>query len=236
MATTSFSHSESSPNLAPLTGTGVKLPASGSLYYQSHPRRSVEAYAFDQAYLDRLAVGDEATTEHFVAYFYKLLVVKLRARMRASNQPEDVAQETLYRVLNHVKVYGGINSPEKLGAFVNRVSENVLLEAIRQSNKFSQVPENASEPVERALDAERSYITEERKQLLRREMENLSKSDRTIIQKVFILEEDKDAICAELKIDRNYLRVQVHRALGRFRKLLAASYPTPPAVKKACAS
>jgi hypothetical protein len=46
-----------------------------------------------------------------------------------------------------------------------------------------------------------------------------------VLEKVFLLEEDKDAICAELKIDRNYLRVQVHRALGRFRKLLEQNGP-----------
>jgi RNA polymerase sigma factor (sigma-70 family) len=188
----------------------------------------VETYAFDQAYVERLARADTETTNHFVHYFYKILVCKLRAKM--NSQAEDVAQETMYRVLVYVKKNGGIDHPERLGAFVRAVSEHVLQESFRQGNRFQQVPENTPEPVEAAMDAEKNCITRQRKEMIRAALGQLKKSDQELLQKVFLLEQDKDAICAELKIDRNYLRVQVHRALGRFRKVLT------PEEQKASAS
>jgi DNA-directed RNA polymerase specialized sigma24 family protein len=117
---------------------------------------------------------------------------------------------------------------------VNSVSDRVVLEFFREGNRFQQVPENSPEPVERALNAELNYITDERKQIIRRELSKLKSKDRTVLERVFLLEQDKDTICAEMKIDRNYLRVQVHRALARFRKALEDG-GDPPLAKKVSA-
>ena len=193
--------------------------APSTLYHRMfRARRVLERQPFDQEYVDRLSRGEPETATHFIGYFTKLLVMKLRARLRSSDEAEDVAQESLYRVLVYVKKHGGIDHPERLGAFVNSVSENVLLEFFRDGRKFQQVPENTPEPVEQALDAELTCITRQRKELVRRVLGSLKKKDRIVLEKVYLLEQDKDAICAELKIDRNYLRVQVYRALGQLRK------------------
>jgi DNA-directed RNA polymerase specialized sigma24 family protein len=201
------------------TSQFIQTVSTSTLYYQ--PKRPVETYAFDQDYVERLAQSDTQTTDHFFQYFYKLLLCKLRAKM--NNQAEDIAQETLYRVLVYIKKNSGIEHPERLGAFVRAVSDHVVQESYRQGTRFQQVPENTPEPVELALDAEKKYITRERKEMLRKALHQLRKSDQLLLEKVFLLEQDKDAICAELKIDRNYLRVQVHRALARFRKILTAA-------------
>jgi len=201
------------------TSQFLQTISSPALYYQ--PKRPVETYAFDQPYVERLAASDAETTSHFVHYFHKILVCKLRAKM--NNQAEDIAQETLYRVLVYVKKNGGIEHPERLGAFVRAVSDHVVQECYRQGSRFQQVPENTPEPVELALDAEKNCITRERKEMLRKALHQLKKSDQILLEKVFLQEQDKDAICAELKIDRNYLRVQVHRALARFRKILTTA-------------
>jgi DNA-directed RNA polymerase specialized sigma24 family protein len=185
----------------------------------------MESQTFDREYLERLAQGDPETSNHFIRHFTKILLVKLRAKMRSPSEAEDAAQETLYRVLRYVGNNGGIDRPEALGAFVNSVSEHVVLEAFREGGRFQQVPENVPEPVERALNAEINCISDERKLLVRRELLKLRHRDRVVLERVFLLEQDKDAICAELKIDRNYLRVQVHRALARFRKVLEEENP-----------
>jgi RNA polymerase sigma-70 factor (ECF subfamily) len=41
-----------------------------------------------------------------------------------------------------------------------------------------------------------------------------------LLRWLFFDERDKDDICRELNIDRNYLRVLLHRAKNRFRELL----------------
>jgi RNA polymerase sigma-70 factor (ECF subfamily) len=127
---------------------------------------------------------------------------------------------TFLRVLNVLRNKGGLDHPERLGAFVNSVCENVLSEFFRAGSRFQQVPENAAEPADEAANAESEFITKERKALIRQVLKELADTDQTILRKVFLEERDKDDICRELGIDRDYLRVRVHRALARFRLVL----------------
>ena len=46
----------------------------------------------------------------------------------------------------------------------------------------------------------------------------LPDKEREILTWLFFDERDKDDICRELNVDRNYLRVLVHRAKARFRE------------------
>ncbi|HEX8881821.1 MAG TPA: hypothetical protein VF749_17385, partial [Candidatus Acidoferrum sp.] len=41
--------------------------------------------------------------------------------------------------------------------------------------------------------------------------------DRELLRAVFFEERDKDAVCREIGVDRNYLRVLVHRAKDKFK-------------------
>lgn len=177
----------------------------------------MERKVFDQEYVTRLTAGDPETEAHFTRYFGELLVIKLRARLRSQHLVEDARQETFLRVLNVLRNKGGVQHPERLGGFVNSVCENVLSEFFRAGSRFQQVPENAIEPVDESAGAESQYITEERKSVIRRVMTKLADTDCTILRKVFLEEQNKDEICRELSIDRDYLRVRVHRALSRFR-------------------
>ncbi len=178
---------------------------------------TLERKVFDQEYVTRLTDGDPETEAHFTRYFGELLVIKLRARLRSQHLVEDGRQETFLRVLNVLRNRGGVQHPERLGGFVNSVCENVLSEFFRAGSRFQQVPENAVEPADESASAESEYITEERKSVIRRVMTKLADTDRTILRKVFLEEQNKDEICRELSIDRDYLRVRVHRALSRFR-------------------
>ena len=58
----------------------------------------MELESFDEAYLKRLRAAEPATCDHFVAYFGKLLFIKLRSRLRSPQAIEDIRQETFARV------------------------------------------------------------------------------------------------------------------------------------------
>ncbi len=221
----------------PDTTTSLNPKNSHLVYHRGFPiGRSLELHSFDQDYVDRLVNGDAETATDFVRYFTKLLVQKLRMRMRSgTNEAEDVAQETLLRVLVYLRKSGGMEDPRKLGAFVNSFSERVMLEFLRNGRRFQQIPENAPEPVAQAIGAEFNCITNQRKQLLRQNLSKLRKADQVVLEKVYFIEQDKDEICAELGIDRNYLRVQVHRALGRLRDAIAGTDADQKLRKKAAA-
>jgi RNA polymerase sigma-70 factor (ECF subfamily) len=199
-------------------------PASGSgalpLYHRSYrlgggPERKV----FDQNYLTHLAQGDPETEAHFINYLGPLLLIKLRSRLRSPQLVEDARQETFLRVL-HIVRKNGVQQPERFGGFVNSVCENVLSETFRAGSRFQQAPENAVEPADETASAESQCLNEERKSIIRRVMSAMAAPDQQIIRKYFLEEKDKDEICREMGISRDYLRVRVHRALDRFRTAL----------------
>src|SRR5204863_6865302 len=99
-------------------------------------RRYVELFSFDAEYLRRLRTGDPVVEEHFAGYFSKLLSIKLRARGNARGAIHDVTQETFFRVFRALRSPKGIQSAERLGAFVNSVCNNILHEHYRATSRF----------------------------------------------------------------------------------------------------
>ncbi|MGD0296351.1 MAG: sigma-70 family RNA polymerase sigma factor [Bryobacteraceae bacterium] len=186
-------------------------------YPERRQRETVERYTFDQDYVERLAGGDAEIGRHFAAYFGELLLIKLRSRLRSQQAVADLRQETFVRVFRALRKKDAIRYPERLGGFVNSVCENVLLEFFRSGKATVQIQEDVSEPVDRSSSVESELITEESAQLVQKILSELSEGDRKIIRGVFLEERNKDQLCEELKIDRNNLRVRVHRALARFR-------------------
>ncbi len=172
---------------------------------------------FDPAYLQRLREGDPDTEKHFAAYFGSLLLIKLRTRVRSSALIEDIRQETFLRTIRVVRSGEGIRQPERLGAFVNSVCNNVTLEYLRSSTRQQQPEEGAPEPVDRASSPENELLSKERKKMVRAVLEDLPQRDRQLLRAVFLEERDKDEVCAEVGVDRDYLRVLLHRAKQHFR-------------------
>ncbi len=73
----------------------------------------MEFFSFDEAYLKRLRDRDFATEQHFVAYFRKLLVIKLRSRLRSSPAVDDIAQETFLRVFKAMQAGPKVESASR---------------------------------------------------------------------------------------------------------------------------
>jgi RNA polymerase sigma-70 factor (ECF subfamily) len=173
----------------------------------------VQRKSFDAEYVRRLIHSDPDTERDFASYFGELLAIKLHSRLRAPEMIQDVTQETFLRVLRTLRE-SGIDSPEALGSFVNSVCNNVLFEAYRaQSRVAGPVGERVSEetPADAALAGE-----EERTQV-RAVLSELPEKDRRILRWLFFDERDKGEVCRVLQVDREYLRVLVHRAKQRFR-------------------
>jgi RNA polymerase sigma-70 factor (ECF subfamily) len=174
--------------------------------------------SFDQAYLDSLVAGKPEVEQHFSEYFGELLAIKLRGKVRSPQLREDILQETLLRVLTYLRKHRRLDHPERLGAFVHTVCNNVLLEHFRAEGRTTEMPEHMSDPADPAGSQESSLVNEERKVEVRRVLETLPQKDRTLLKKIFFEEKDKDEVCQEMKVDRDYLRVLLHRAKARFRE------------------
>jgi RNA polymerase sigma-70 factor (ECF subfamily) len=182
------------------------------------PLKRVE---FDQSYIERLAAGDPDTEHHFTQYFGQLLTLKLRSRLRSAAAVEDVSQETFARVLQTLKQKGGLVTPESLGAFVNSVCNNVLFEQYRAGSRTTSLPEEYDAPENRApMDV--VLLDAENRERVREALADLPQKDKDLLHWLFFEERDKDEICRAMNVDRNHLRVLLHRAKLRFRARFAA--------------
>jgi RNA polymerase sigma-70 factor (ECF subfamily) len=177
----------------------------------------VEFFSFDEAYLKRLRERDFPTEQHFVAYFRKLLLIKLRSRLRSSQAVDDIAQETFLRVFKAMQSEGGIRQPERLGAFVNSVCNNVLQEFYRSVDHGASLDDDAPEPVDKLIDLEGFLVTKQTREQVRKVLALLGDKDRQLLRSIFLEEKEKDDVCREFGVDRDYLRVLLHRAKQSFR-------------------
>ena len=142
-----------------------------------------------------------------------MLAIKLRSRLRAPELIQDAIQETFLRVLRTLR-QSGIESPEALGSFVNSVCTNVLFEVYRSQ---SRVADPVADSASQEKSADDRMVDEEARGEVRQVLSELPEKDRKVLRWLFFDERDKDEVCRLMQVDREYLRVLVHRAKQRFR-------------------
>jgi RNA polymerase sigma-70 factor (ECF subfamily) len=174
---------------------------------------------FDAPYLSRLQARDAGTEAHFVAYFSELIRLKLRSRLANKEAVEDARQETFVRVFSLIRAEGGLRQPERLGALVNSVCNNVLREQYRSKSRrespLDDEPQGDFESPEPSVLSTLDQQDMERQ--VRQVMSELAERDRGLLRCVLMEDRDKGEICAEFGVTREHLRVLVHRAKQSFK-------------------
>ncbi len=176
-----------------------------------------DRFDFDREYVQRLVAGDAETGQHFAKYFGDLLSIKLRSRLRSPAQVEDAKQETFKRVLIALKEKGGLTAAEHLGAFVNGVCNNVVFEVYRSGSRV-QPMEEGQDVIDARPSVESDLMADDDRARVQWALAGLPQKEQDLLQWLFFEERDKDEVCRELNVDRNYLRVLLHRAKARFRE------------------
>jgi RNA polymerase sigma-70 factor (ECF subfamily) len=179
----------------------------------------VQFFAFDEVYLERLRSGDFRTEEHFVSYFTQLIQLKLRSRVSSGEVVDDLRQEIFARVFAVLRSKESIRHADRLGAFVNSVCNHVLLEYYRSSSRLTPLQENDAEIEIPDLksDVLSGIVSQQTARTVRATLDELSERDRRLLKAVFLDEQDKDEVCRDFQVDRNYLRVLLHRAKQTFK-------------------
>jgi len=175
---------------------------------------------FNAGYLARLKTGDMETEEHFEAYFSNVIWLKLRNRVRARHLIDEIRQETFSRVINYLKSGRIIQYPERFGAFVLSVCNNVMLEVLRSESQQLRTPVNLGEPSDNSVRFDVDIVVEERKRMVSEALAELSAKDSDLLRMVFLEEADRSAISKHFSVDSDYLRVLLHRAKERFREVV----------------
>ena len=62
-------------------------------------------------------------------------------------------------------------------------------------------------------------VSKQSAERVRKILAALPPRDRDLLRAVFLEEQDKDAVCRAIGVDRNYLRVLLHRAKDKFKAL-----------------
>ncbi len=182
----------------------------------------MELHSFTVGYLDALRSGDPLIGQHFASYFKPLLVIKLRTRHCAPSDIDEICQETFARVLSRLRA-DAIREPSRFGAFVSAVCDNVLREFYRSARRAAPLDEETAVDVHPVLDLDARLVTEQDRRRVRSVLQQLKPRDRNLLRALFGTTKDKDDICREHGVDRDYLRVLVHRAKNNFRALYVVS-------------
>lgn len=189
-----------------------------ALVFSSHRR---VAGLFNETYLDALKERNADAQAQLVSSFSRAVMNKLRARLRSPELIQDAFQETFLRVLTYFGSGKTLDKPASLAGFVHATCQNVALELLRGHTRHDQFPENFPEPIAAGLDPERQLVNEERQAMVRRLLNELPDRDRRLLKRVFLDEQDKDAVCREFEVDRSYLRVLLYRARQSFRAVVS---------------
>lgn len=195
---------------------------------------SLQFHSFDATYIQSLCAGDPYTEEHFVGYFTELLQLKLRSRLHSPQAIEDVRQETFARVFGTLRKDGTLRQPERLGAFVNSVCNNVLFEHYRASTRSESLDdEDHPEPAAGGANVLDMVISSQLKEKVQEVLREMPDRDRALLKAVFLDERDRNDICREFGVDADYLRVLLYRARQTFKtEYLKQMGPVMPLKRK----
>ncbi|HEX5736210.1 MAG TPA: sigma-70 family RNA polymerase sigma factor [Blastocatellia bacterium] len=139
------------------------------------------------------------------------------------NQPvtEDLCQETLMKALEKVR-HGDVREPERLSGFICQMAKFIAIDYVRKMRAAmrieeigaaEQVPDPSPDPSKQVLDKENAEAV--RKVLSEMKVQR----DKDILFRYYILEEEKDKICADLKLSRDQFSRVIFRALQRYKEL-----------------
>ena len=172
---------------------------------------------FDSFYVDRLRSGDFTTQQHFVTYFSQLIRLKVGKRMGSMAEIEDIRQETFTRVLRLVSEQR-IRHPERLGAIVNSICNNVIHEHHRSRNRANSDCEEVVDVIpDTTIGPYEAMARRQLQQAVRQIVDELREKDRFVLKALFVEERSKDEVCRDLAVTREYLRVLLHRAKLSFK-------------------
>lgn len=163
-----------------------------------------------------------------MAYFSELIQLKLRSRLNSPQAIEDVRQETFARVFAALRG-GKIRQPDRLGAFVNSMCNNVLLEHYRSSSRQDSLDDEEQPEIPDAkVDVLGAVANKQMAEKVREILEEMPERDRRLLREVFLEERDKDDVCNDFGVDREYLRVLLHRAKQVFKSMYLRNVESRP--------
>ena len=173
----------------------------------------------------RLHGGDATAEQELVERYSRGVLFLLRRLTRDPAQAEDLHQETFRLAIEKLRT-SELLDPGGLGPFIQGIARHLYLNERRKVSRRKTRP--AGDDLPEVLDTSptplRTTLISEKARLLRRMLSDLEpERDRNVLYRFYLSEEDREHICADLGLSTVQFNKILHRARGRFKKLLEAS-------------
>jgi RNA polymerase sigma-70 factor (ECF subfamily) len=171
----------------------------------------------------RSGAADEAG---LVRQFRERLRLFAFRKLHDSAAAEDVAQETLRRVLEACRT-GRVENPSALPAFVFQTAQHICLQHFRSIGREGRalLRLSSEEPPQQETHPLSALIGDERRAAVRQALGQLSVDDRELLRQVYYEETESSVLAQRLGLTLGALRVRKHRVLGRLAALLSGREP-----------
>ena len=170
----------------------------------------------------QIGQGVRAAEQTLVARYGPPLHFMLKQRTRDSELALDIRQEALRIVIEKLRA-GTLEQPERLGGYLRGVAVKLCGAQRRKERRRATTTDSAAieSVADERTDPSQHLSDEQLKRTVRALLAELpTPRDRDILTRVYLLEEDKDTICAALGIDSLHFNRVLFRAKQRFRELL----------------
>jgi len=170
----------------------------------------------------RIAAGDASAEEELVRRYSRGLVYLLRRLGASPELADDLHQETFRVVLERLR-RRGLEDPAGLAAFLRGTARNLMTAerrktARRRTDTDEEQLEQAVHPSPSQLS---SVLHDEEAEIVRMLISELpTDRDRQLLLRFYVVEEEKETICAALALDSLHFNRVLFRARQRFKELL----------------
>ena len=178
--------------------------------------------------VERIQDGDtSAETEFIVRYSRSLFLLLLKRTAGDRFAADECCQEAFIIALRKMRS-GEIREPEKIGAFLRQTALFVLVGFYRKQSRFVPLDQSNSNAVP---DSSKSIVDSINHDQIRATLTELIHTlpktrDREILNRYYLLEEDKQDICKRLNLTAVHFDRVLYRAKKRVRAKLKSQSST----------
>ena len=191
-----------------------RLQEAGLLAYSPTVRVPVTGELPLVQLVERLAQREPSAEEEFYGRFGPRVTFLARRELRSTIDADDIASETLLRVLQSVRD-GKLRVADALPSFVWQTARNVIRERQRATRRFVPIGESGSGQEPAAPDV--APPDPAANAALREALLQLNRRDRVFLRLYYFDDLPKGDIARRLGIDEARVRLVKSRALQRFR-------------------
>lgn len=174
------------------------------------------------ALVRRIAAGDRGAESELVQRYARGLLLMLTARTRDRQLAADLRQDAFIIAIEKLR-QGSLAEPEKLAGYLTGIARNLAIADMRK--QIRRKTNSDTDYLNYCADEQQSHYeslaADETAKLVRRLLGELRvERDREILTRVYVYDEDKEQVCAELGLDSLHFNRVLFRAKRRLRELI----------------